>query len=362
MTGWGQEGPLSTRAGHDIELHRDDRRAARDRPRGGPPQVPVNLVGDFGGGALYLAVGVLAAVLKARETGQGQVVDTAIVDGVASLLAPVYGLLSAGYWRDRRGVNLLDSGAPFYDVYETADGRYVAVGAIEPKFYAQLLDAAWPGRQSCPGSGTSAGGASCGRASRRSAGRTREQWRRSSRHRCLRRARALASRGRRRAACPGARHLRRRGGGDSAGPGPALLRDARRHRPPPTGRGRARSSAKRGSTRTPSRAVRESSEPAAPECCAHVGTVRPAEAGRHEDCVSRGTPRPSLEVRGTPRRRRETSDAPAVARRMWARAQRRRLIQGLQGRQGSTRHRGSTDAAGSRQVQVIPVSDAMRSR
>ncbi len=98
------------------------------------------MVGDFGGGALYLAFGVLAALLHARETGEGQVVDAAIVDGVASMLSPLYGLMSAGFWRDRRGVNLLDSGAPFYDVYETADGQFMAVGALEPQFYAQLLD------------------------------------------------------------------------------------------------------------------------------------------------------------------------------------------------------------------------------
>ncbi len=139
MTGWGQQGPLAPRAGHDITylaasgaLHAIGRRDAA-------PQIPLNLVGDFGGGALYLAFGVLAAVLHARDTGQGQVVDVAIVDGVASMLSPIYAMLSAGFWRDRRGVNLLDSGAPFYDVYETADGRHVAVGAIEPQFYAQLL-------------------------------------------------------------------------------------------------------------------------------------------------------------------------------------------------------------------------------
>jgi alpha-methylacyl-CoA racemase len=139
MTGWGQDGPLAGTAGHDIgyvaltgALHAVGRAA-------GPPQVPVNLVGDFGGGAMYLVVGVLAALLEARTSGRGQVVDAAIVDGATGLTAMLHGMLAAGTWQDRRGVNLLDSGAPFYDVYETADGRWMAVGALEPQFYAALL-------------------------------------------------------------------------------------------------------------------------------------------------------------------------------------------------------------------------------
>jgi alpha-methylacyl-CoA racemase len=135
MTGWGQDGPLAASAGHDVNyvaltgaLHAIGR-------AGGPPQVPLNLLGDFGGGALYLVVGVLAAL----RSGRGQVVDAAIVDGAAHLTTMAYGMLAAGTWRDSRGENLLDSGAPFYDVYATADGRYVAVGALEPKFYAELL-------------------------------------------------------------------------------------------------------------------------------------------------------------------------------------------------------------------------------
>jgi alpha-methylacyl-CoA racemase len=139
MTGWGQDGPLAARAGHDINylalsgvLHAIGR-------RGGPPAPPLNVVGDFGGGALYLAMGVLAAVLHARGTGRGQVVDAAIVDGTASLATVCYAMLAAGYWRDVRGGNLLDGGCPWYDVYETADGRHVAVGAIEAPFYARLL-------------------------------------------------------------------------------------------------------------------------------------------------------------------------------------------------------------------------------
>jgi alpha-methylacyl-CoA racemase len=139
MTGWGQDGPLAQAAGHDIgyvavtgALHAIGR-------AGGPPQVPVNLVGDFGGGALYLVVGVLAALLEARTSGRGQVVDAAIVDGTAHLSSLVMGLVSAGLWSDRRGTNLLDTGAPFYDVYETSDGGWLAVGPLEPAFYAELL-------------------------------------------------------------------------------------------------------------------------------------------------------------------------------------------------------------------------------
>jgi alpha-methylacyl-CoA racemase len=101
--------------------------------------VPVNLVGDFGGGALYLVVGVLAALLEARTSGRGQVVDAAIVDGTAHLSSLVVGLASAGLWSDQRGTNLLDTGAPFYDVYETSDGGWLAVGPLEPAFYAELL-------------------------------------------------------------------------------------------------------------------------------------------------------------------------------------------------------------------------------
>ena len=139
MTGWGQDGPLSQAAGHDIgyiaitgALHAIGR-------AGGPPQVPVNYLGDFGGGSMFLVLGVLAALWEARASGRGQVVDAAIVDGTASLQAMTYSLLNAGLWRDERGVNFLDSGAPYYDVYETSDGQYMALGAIEPKFYATFI-------------------------------------------------------------------------------------------------------------------------------------------------------------------------------------------------------------------------------
>ncbi|MES1243621.1 MAG: CaiB/BaiF CoA-transferase family protein [Acidobacteriota bacterium] len=139
MTGWGQEGPLAAAVGHDIDyialsgaLHAIGR-------AGEKPALPLNLVGDFGGGALYLAVGVLAGLLEASRSGKGQVVDAAMVDGAASLLTMFHGMLASGTWRDERGVNLLDGGAPFYDVYETADGKHLAVGALEPRFYAELL-------------------------------------------------------------------------------------------------------------------------------------------------------------------------------------------------------------------------------
>ena len=139
MTGWGQQGPLAHAAGHDIAyialagaLHPIGR-------AGGPPVPPLNLVGDFGGGGMLLALGVVAALLEARGSGRGQVVDAAIVDGAALLTTMVHELAAAGLWSQERGVNLLDSGAPFYDVYETADGAYMAVGALEPRFYAELL-------------------------------------------------------------------------------------------------------------------------------------------------------------------------------------------------------------------------------
>jgi alpha-methylacyl-CoA racemase len=139
MTGWGQDGPLADRAGHDITYLAVTGVLHAIGPAGGPPQIPLNLLGDFAGGAMYLAVGILAALRHAAETGHGQVVDASIVDGVAHLSTMVHGLLAAGRWRDERGVNLLDGGRPFYDVYATGDGRHVAVGPLEPQFFAELL-------------------------------------------------------------------------------------------------------------------------------------------------------------------------------------------------------------------------------
>ena len=140
MTGWGQDGPLAARAGHDITYLAVTGVLHAIGPAAGPPQVPLNLVGDFGGGALYLAVGLLAALRQAEATGRGQVVDAAIVDGASHLAMMVHGMLAAGRWRDERHANLTDGGVPFYDVYGTADGRHVAVGPIEPRFRAELLD------------------------------------------------------------------------------------------------------------------------------------------------------------------------------------------------------------------------------
>ena len=140
MTGYGQEGPLSRRAGHDINYIAVSGALWPMGRRGERPVPPLNLVGDFGGGSMFLIMGVLAAVLKARATGEGQVVDVAMVDGSASLLTMTHAMMNAGIWNDERGTNLLDSGAPFYDVYETKDHQYMAVGAIESKFYDTLLE------------------------------------------------------------------------------------------------------------------------------------------------------------------------------------------------------------------------------
>jgi alpha-methylacyl-CoA racemase len=139
MTGWGQEGPMAQSAGHDINyialagalwsIGRADER----------PVPPLNLVGDFGGGGMMLAFGVVAAILEARTSGRGQVVDAAMVDGAASLMTMTYAFRQGGLWTDERGVNMLDTGAPFYEVYETADGKWFSVGAIESQFYAVLL-------------------------------------------------------------------------------------------------------------------------------------------------------------------------------------------------------------------------------
>ncbi len=139
MTGFGQEGPYAPRAGHDINyialagaLH------AFGRP-GEPPVHPLNLVGDFGGGGMYLAFGVVCAVLEAQKSGKGQVVDAAMVDGAANLMSMFHGMWSQGVWRDERGTNMLDGGAPWYTCYETKDGKWVSIGSIEKRFYEDLL-------------------------------------------------------------------------------------------------------------------------------------------------------------------------------------------------------------------------------
>jgi alpha-methylacyl-CoA racemase len=140
MTGWGQHGPLAHAAGHDINYIALSGALHAIGPRGEKPVVPLNYLGDFGGGGMLLAVGVLAALLEARSSGDGQVVDAAMVDGSALLSAMMYGFRANGWWSTERGANMLDGGAPFYDTYRCADGRYVAVGAIEAPFYATLRE------------------------------------------------------------------------------------------------------------------------------------------------------------------------------------------------------------------------------
>jgi alpha-methylacyl-CoA racemase len=139
MTGWGQEGPLAPTAGHDIDYIAISGALGPIGRAGERPVPPLNLIGDFGGGGMLLAMGILAALVERATSGTGQVVDAAMVDGSALLTSFVYGLLATGAWQDRRGSNLLDGGAPFYDTYVCADGEYVAVGALEPQFYAALL-------------------------------------------------------------------------------------------------------------------------------------------------------------------------------------------------------------------------------
>ncbi|MGA0795266.1 MAG: CaiB/BaiF CoA transferase family protein [Quisquiliibacterium sp.] len=140
MTGWGQQGPLAQRAGHDINyialtgaLHAIGR-------VGEAPVPPLNLVGDFGGGGMLLAFGIACGLLEAKNSGKGQVVDAAMVDGASTLAAMFFGMMAANRWSETRGDNVLDTGAPWYDTYETRDGKYVAIGSIEAKFYAELLE------------------------------------------------------------------------------------------------------------------------------------------------------------------------------------------------------------------------------
>lgn len=139
MTGWGQEGPRALQAGHDINyislnglLHAVGRKGERPVP-------PLNLAGDFGGGSMFLLVGILSALFERQTSGKGQVIDAAMVDGSSVLMQMMWSFRSQGMWSDERGTNMLDTGAPYYDTYETADGKYMAIGAIEPQFYAELL-------------------------------------------------------------------------------------------------------------------------------------------------------------------------------------------------------------------------------
>ncbi|QFU77424.1 CoA transferase [Halioglobus maricola] len=140
MTGWGQQGPMANEVGHDLNyvalsgaLHGMGR-------AGEKPAIPLNLVGDFGGGGMLLAYGIVCALLEAKTSGKGQVVDAAMIDGAASLMAATFAANQVGFWTDERGTNVLDSGAHFYEVYETADGKYITIAAVEPQFYAALLE------------------------------------------------------------------------------------------------------------------------------------------------------------------------------------------------------------------------------
>ncbi len=139
MTGWGQSGPLAQATGHDINYLALTGALHAIGPKDGPPAIPLNLIADFGGGAMYLAFGILCAALEAKSSGRGQVVDAAMIDGVTSLMTMVYGLYAAGYWTDERASNRLDSGAPFYNVYETKDGLFVALGSNEARFWRTTL-------------------------------------------------------------------------------------------------------------------------------------------------------------------------------------------------------------------------------
>ena len=140
MTGWGQQGPNQDRAGHDINYIALAGALGSITGSDGKPVVPLNLVGDFGGGSLFLVVGVLAALIERGSSGRGQVIDAAMVDGVASLTTMFHELRALGLWGEKPGNNLLDGGAPFYDTYETADGNWMSVGALEPQFFAVLLE------------------------------------------------------------------------------------------------------------------------------------------------------------------------------------------------------------------------------
>ncbi len=151
MTGWGQDGPLSARAGHDINYISIAGALWPIGREGDKPVPPLNLVGDFGGGGMLLAFGIVAGILNVRNGGVGQVVDAAMVDGASSLMAMTHSFLNAGLWREERGTNLLDTGAHFYEVYETADGKYMAVGAIERQFYAELVQGLGLAAEELPG-------------------------------------------------------------------------------------------------------------------------------------------------------------------------------------------------------------------
>ena len=140
MTGWGQDGPLANVAGHDINYIALTGALHAIGEKGGKPVVPLNLIGDFGGGGVFLAFGMVCAMFEASKSGQGQVVDAAMVDGASILMSMMYAGFQSGFWSNQRGSNMLDGGAHFYGVYETSDHKYVSIGSIEPQFYALLLE------------------------------------------------------------------------------------------------------------------------------------------------------------------------------------------------------------------------------
>jgi alpha-methylacyl-CoA racemase len=177
MTGWGQDGPLAPTAGHDIDYIAISGALSTVGRAGEPPVPPVNLLGDFGGGGMLLALGILAALVERASSGLGQVVDAAMVDGSALLTSFIYGMRATGAWQDNRGSNLLDGGAPFYDTYQTADGQYMAVGALEPQFYAALLDGLGLTAAGLPGQHDRAGWPAIRQAfAEKFAGRSRADW------------------------------------------------------------------------------------------------------------------------------------------------------------------------------------------
>jgi alpha-methylacyl-CoA racemase len=151
MTGWGQEGPMAQAAGHDINYIALAGALAPIGRAGEAPVPPLNLIGDFGGGGMLLAFGIAAALVERATSGQGQVVDAAMVDGAATLMGFFFGLEAMGMWREERGTNLLDTGSHFYDAYETADGKYVSIGSIEPQFYAELIEKTGLAGEDLPG-------------------------------------------------------------------------------------------------------------------------------------------------------------------------------------------------------------------
>jgi len=177
MTGWGQEGPLANAAGHDINYISIAGALAHFGRAGQPPTPPLNMVGDYGGGAMFLAFGIVCALFEAKASGEGQVIDAAMVDGAAYLMGPIWGLRSMGGMSDERGTNLLDSGAPFYDAYETSDGKWVSIGSIEPQFYAELLSRLGIDPEGLPGQNDRAGWpAMRARLAAIFASKTRDEW------------------------------------------------------------------------------------------------------------------------------------------------------------------------------------------